>query len=196
MNRVKLTIKTEDGKMLCKFGTSTPAPKGEEYSDAELAALMKEMSRNLITKADMSAFGFPLDKDWSDAEMKVVAVAEAVPVKDTAKQIREKAEAKTATQVKSLEENCGWVFMSAPGYHPHSNSTWTDYYFKSPRMLNPGAYHAASDLILEEAIAMSNCFAKDICCGLNSDVRHLLTEYFKNNPQATEAPTVNVTLHQ
>lgn len=42
MNRVKLTIVDDSNRVICKIGTSVEN-KGREYTDAELASLLREM---------------------------------------------------------------------------------------------------------------------------------------------------------
>jgi hypothetical protein len=44
MNRVKLTVKDESGKTLCKLGTSIDDPAGFEYTDKELADALTGMA--------------------------------------------------------------------------------------------------------------------------------------------------------
>ena len=48
MNRVKLTIKDENGNCLCKVGTSIEAKVREEYSNEDLIALLDEIKEMLM----------------------------------------------------------------------------------------------------------------------------------------------------
>jgi hypothetical protein len=54
MNRVKLTIKDADHKLLCKIGTSFDPPAGEEYSDVELCSIISEFLQLLNTKTELN----------------------------------------------------------------------------------------------------------------------------------------------
>lgn len=47
MNRVKLTIIDDNGKTLCKIGTSIDPPIGLEYNDKELADALADMATML-----------------------------------------------------------------------------------------------------------------------------------------------------
>lgn len=51
MNKVKLTIKNDAGETLCKIGTSINQSKDEEYSDSEIANLLRKMADLLDCKS-------------------------------------------------------------------------------------------------------------------------------------------------
>lgn len=84
MNRVKLSITNESGQTLCKIGTSIPAPRGAEYTDQEIADLLRELSCMLSSKTEHDEFlNAPSVESWESEPM----TTESLPV-DEAEQAR------------------------------------------------------------------------------------------------------------
>jgi hypothetical protein len=50
-NRFKFTVKNEDGTLLCKVGSNVPPPKQDEYTDVELACILRELADSLDSAA-------------------------------------------------------------------------------------------------------------------------------------------------
>lgn len=70
MNRVKLSITTESGQTLCKIGTSISPPKDAEYTDREIAELLRELSCMLSVKEEQDEFlDSPSIESWESELM-------------------------------------------------------------------------------------------------------------------------------
>jgi hypothetical protein len=170
MNRVKITIKDDDGNLLCKIGTSINKPMKDEYTNNELIEMIEELSAALAAKSNHEKI-ITSANSWSN---------KVEPVRQIPKQPRE-------TDI--LEER-GWTQEIESFVHPHCNKVVRTEYWRSPRVLDRRFIYTEGSpiesILSAEAEALANRAFEIILKQFKDAIYLELLNHFKEDALAKE----------